>query len=164
MANFALDRDFTTQARKLLFRDLYPRLAWGGHVVDMQGSNCADFIQRHVHIDVAIATHDHAMLGIEEKIVRGKFERFVIETHSDTRNSPPDGWIYTSAADRLLYCFTLQSGLECHYLNMGQLRQWWQGKDGQYPVHTSRTYGWVTQYSLVPIRDVPKHEIYELRW
>lgn len=76
-------------------------------------------------IDTIIYTGANKPVYVEEKIVRQRYTAFALETHSCTvpgYESP--GWMIYGEADRLLYCFTVDDGLECWWINFPAMRTW----------------------------------------
>jgi hypothetical protein len=170
VANFDVDLEFAEKARKLLERELYAKWGYEGRYVSIgMNTDCSRHLQKHVHIDAIVQTGPDKTVGIEEKIVRvpeGRkpYTAFTLETHSDLKRTPPDGWMYTSAADLLLYAFGLPYGLTVWTMPLNELRDWFYDKEDRYGITDTKNYRdgneWVTRCRVVPIRDIPitKHE------
>lgn len=159
MTSFTEDREFTQRARELLEEQLYPRLAYNGRFVAVDGSVGSRWIQSNAHIDCVVQTGPGVSITVEEKIVRKVYTAFAIEVEGDAQRSvevgEPNGWIYTSTADVLVYAFTVPAGLDAYYFRMAALRRWFFQNYTRY-VQVERPNGFgdhVSRCILVPIRD-----------
>jgi hypothetical protein len=170
MPDFETDNLFTQRARALIERDLYPRLAYNNHYVSISGiSGGSGFLQRQGHIDAVLQTGPGVSVTVEEKIVRNKYDRFAIETHSNHERGNPDGWIHVSTADMLIYAFGIPHGLECWIMSLPALRQWFIPREERYRYHDIRNVYrgnvYHTRVRVVPIQDVSiAKSQYTLTW
>lgn len=164
-ANFDVDLSFAERARKLLERDLYSKWAWEGRFCAIGFNTPASrSLQTVMHMDAIIQTGENTSVCVEEKLVRipeGKkpYTAFTLETHSDLRSDPPNGWMYTCGADILLYAFGLPHGLTVWTMQMDELRNWFVGREANFPISDTRNdykgQQWVTRCRVVPIRAIP---------
>lgn len=168
--SFNDDREFTQRARELLEQQLYPRLAYNGRFVAVDGSAGSRWIQSNAHIDCVVQTGPGVSITVEEKIVRKLYNAFAVETEGDLQRSQqagePDGWIHTSTADVLVYAFTVPAGLDAYYFRMAALRRWFmQNSDRYLTVERSNGFGdHLARCVLVPVRDTESlWTKYELR-
>jgi len=91
---------------------------------------------------------------VDEKIVRKKYDAFALETKSCTiPGHEKPGWMFYGEADRLIYCFSIDGGLECHTINFTLLQKWFLPREKDFAPFQmesrNRTAG-----RVVPIRDV----------
>lgn len=168
MANFQRDLAFTEAARELLDRDFYPRY---GTAIPLGRSFGSMWLQRNAHIDAVLQLFDGRSVTVEEKIVRKHYVKFAIETEGNleksTAEGEPNGWIYTSTADWLLYAFTTSDGLEVHRIDLPALRKWFLKVQFSFPVTDTHNYGYVSRCRLVPVAlvksEVPSEQV-DLYW
>ena len=134
--------------------------------VMLDGAGCARETQKRIAVDTFMQMKNGSALGIEEKIVRNKHDKFFLEIESCTiPGREAQGWMRYGMSDRLLYCFfrTMGDGLfeylECYMIDFPALLRWfWLGDhrlgfDPSYRVHTLDT-GLCSRGVLVPIGDV----------
>lgn len=126
---FDLDKAFTARQRALIEQRLYA--TWGPYV-SLGESGGSMWLQRHAHID-AVVERAGRSLTVEEKIVRRAYPAFAVETHANLEKSlaagQPDGWLWTSTADLLLYAFSHPFGLETYVMGLPELRAWFGARE-----------------------------------
>ena len=129
------------------------------------------YIQRNCHVDCIVASQRGGSVAIEEKIVRWPGRHYTaicIETHSNlerTRETAPDGWIYTSVADYLLYAFEQEDerSLRVSVFNLPKLRDWFITYPGVFPITDDRSnIYYTTRCSVVALKKIPD-DIYTLK-
>jgi len=158
-ADFQNDLRFTEQARSLIVRDLYPKLTKGRGFVSVNGSAGSLWLQKNAHIDAVLQVAPNRSVTVEEKIVRQKYSAFTIETHSVLESGERNGWIYASTADWLLYAFCVPGGLECWFMALPSLREWFALHETRYR-HCDTLNRFLngtmyhTRCRIVPIRDI----------
>jgi len=108
--------------------------------------------QKKFDIDRVVRVKDR-VFGIEEKIVRKVYDCIYIEEMSCPATNKK-GWIYTSAADRLLWVFCGSNMLHLFEIDMKKLRHWFKTVDKtNYRRHQNKEYNMSTG-RLVPIKDI----------
>lgn len=160
LSTFAEDDEWQRHMRDTVLKPgLYDRLWPGRHVfLDGAGDGCIE-LQR-LGVDTVIAGSRGAVL-VEEKIVRWRGEpmdAMCLETSScSVEGHEHAGWIVTSIADWLLYCFANEKGgLDCYRVPMRHLRHWFTPRAAQFkvfgPLETlNRSIG-----RIVPIAEILK--------
>lgn len=119
--------------RDRLLKPYYEKVFDGFVFLDGQ-NDAAQVLQRTGKVDT-LAIHNNKLLLLEEKIVRPRtgspYTAICIETDSCTvegHESP--GWIHTSRADWLFYCWVLDDNKgELNIISFPQLREWFASTD-----------------------------------
>ncbi len=98
------------------------------------------FLQKERGLDTIVCKRDGVVAGIQEKIIRWKgreLERFFLETMSCTvKGHESPGWMRTSQAEFLLYCFTTADGdLDCWLIDLGALQRWFWPREQEFEPH-----------------------------
>ena len=90
-------------------------------------------------------------LWIDEKIVRKRYSAFCLETWSCTaRGREKDGWMRSSEADRLLYCFKTFAGFSCWWIDFKELQRWFWPRIQNFRLHVEVEQN-QTASRLVPV-------------
>lgn len=182
-ANFEIDLKWAQQGHLFLAKYFYKHYAYRGQFVycDRQDKKerGALFIQKKLHIDVIVQKENpFNALCIDEKIVKGYYDAFTLETHSvtPTPQMPKglgDGCILLSMADILLYCFPTQKDCRCvplsgdwqkcthsiramrlYIINLCLLQQWFREVYQDYSWRAIPNKGYWTHVRIVPIVEV----------
>ena len=111
------------------------------------------------HIDT-IATQAGRTITIDEKIVTDKsgYDAFFLETKSYDRA----GWLEAGKADYLLYCLCdpAETRLQCHLLDLPELRRWSVKVFHRYPLH-HETRGGDAWGRVVKVKDIEANVAFE---
>jgi len=122
---------------------------------DVSGEKEVDLVMRGFNHTVEVKVRNYETL---------RFNDILIETVSVVERNVP-GWIYTSKAELLYYCFFEEGKpLVRAILHMPHLQGWWKNVRQQLYVE-QETYtedGWHTRFRSVPWRDIPDY-IYHRR-
>ena len=171
MNNFKNDDTWAKQKRDtILVPEYYEKYCKGRYLLIDESTVPTPvfwYLQRQAGIDTIISK-DKRAIGIEEKIVRYPTYKgephtaYTLETRSCTvEGHERDGWMKTSRADFLLYCFETDDGsLDCHSIKMSALQTWfWQCLEGNwnmFPTHTMKNEN-KSETKIVNIELVKKH-------
>jgi len=156
--DFTPDDDWQRHMRDTV---LVPGFYASRRFVCLDGDGLASDLQKKYHVDTIVEGKDGTAQFIEEKIVRWPVDKgrshtaFALETDSCTiPGSESEGWMRTSRADFLLYCFeTEDHGLDCCLIPFPRLQAWfWPRSEGFY-AHTMPTNN-KTRCRLAPIDEV----------
>lgn len=166
VAVFLDDLAWVERERMLLDEEFYPEYAHEGRFVPLARSSGSIYVQLRMHIDCIVASKKGGSVLVEEKLVRwprsGKpYEAIAVETHSNferTKDRPwPDGWIYSSQADCLLYGFQQEDGsFEVWLFSLPGLRDWFIRTDRTVYSEAFTDNGpYSTRCLVVPLSDIP---------
>jgi hypothetical protein len=110
---------------------------------------------QHRGIDTLIFTGTGAVTHVEEKFTRKAHTAFACETIGCTipgRERP--GYMAYSEAERLLYCFAIETGLDCWWIDMPALQAWFWPREPDFPPFQmetrNRTFGRVVNITVIP--------------
>ena len=182
-ADFNEDLEWSQQGHLFLAAHFYPQYAYNGQFVFCDRTDKQErgalLIQKKLHIDTIIQ-RDTALnaICIDEKIVKGYYKKFTLETHSITSTPKMpvglgDGCVMQSSADEMIYCFPTRkkcncvplsrqwqkcthpiSAVELYIIDLQTLQQWFSQVYARYPWRSIRNKGYWTHVRIVPILDV----------
>lgn len=138
---------------------LYQEIAYKGRYIYLDGSGAAKAIQQQLHIDTIVQTSESNCIAIEEKIRRRYSNDILIETQQNTLTGA-QGWIYTSVADILAYCYQRKdahlapAGLDVVWLNFPKLQEWFLDNRERYEERIGNNSANLPAFYLIPLNDL----------
>jgi len=178
---FSADLEWSKKGHMFLAKQFYPTYAYKGQFVYCDRADKKErgalLINKKLHVDTIIQ-HKTPLdaLCIDEKIVRGYYTAFTLETHS-VSDSPrkPSGigknCIVDSWADELLYVFPTEKDCNCtektfqkcdhrilsaeaYIINLPILADWFSEHYDKYPWCNVRNQAYWTHVRIVSINEV----------